>query len=799
MIKQYFHAIVALATLLVAGGAMAAPVDSLQARQQALSFLSQHATAGSKRAPGNASLRLAYAAKGNAYYAFNATSGGGYVLVAGDDCLPAVLGYSDEGEFDPSNIPANMQEWLDDYAEQVRYVQSHSGARISASTSHTAGNVYPLLGNIKWNQGAPYNNLCPTYTNSSGTVKRAVTGCVATAMAQLMYYHRWPIDGSSSNTYTTILNGQKDSTLQLSVDFGQSHYDWNNMLPSYSGSETEAQNNAVAKLMSDCGVAVNMNYGSSSSAYTSSTMNKMAVHFGYDKSLRFIYRDAYTLDAWLDIINGELSSQRPVLYSGRSSSGGHAFVVDGCNTSGYYHMNWGWGGASNGYFLLTDLTPADQGIGSSEGGYNQSQGMLYHLMPNQGTTTDGLVGHLSAFTTSSEKVLKGLNASITWKYYNVISTAEGDASARLALAITDDSGNVVQIGAYRDVTNYFKLGYLYTYTWKMQVPTSLSAGTYYIVPMVAPVNSTDYTKMDVSLTTNQRIKMVVDGLYAYFSYPDNAPQLSVKSYDNSSVLAATRPIDVKATIANTGNEYNGNLRIALLDSAGHVAAASVPKSVDITTGGEATLETTVTPTAAGSYQLAVVYAADSTVVAGAQKSLTIAAEPAAIKLAIAKSLSLAASKLPTTHIEGKATLTNNGGPYAGRIEAMIQPMGSSSILTRVYSDFITMAAGETKTVRLVGTFTRGEVGTQYRIVLRNPNNLTKNYVWGTYVNFTVTAPLAGDVNVDGSVDVTDITALNNAILGNDVYPFDQNEADADGSGTLDVSDTTTLGNILLSK
>ena len=136
------------------------------------------------------------------YYAFNASAADGYVLVSGDDRMPAVIGYSDEGKFDADAIPDNMREWLETYAEQVRYVQTHAGVHIQSSTDQTSiGNVYPLLGNTKWNQSAPYNNMCPTFSNN-GTTQRAVTGCVATAMAQVMYYHRWPETGTGSNTYT---------------------------------------------------------------------------------------------------------------------------------------------------------------------------------------------------------------------------------------------------------------------------------------------------------------------------------------------------------------------------------------------------------------------------------------------------------------------------------------------------------------------------------------------------------------------------------------------------------------------
>ena len=512
MVKKIFYPLFAAAVLLFAESALAEQIDAQQARQQAMAFLNRNATTKKMLKGGNADLQLAYTAQSGEYYAFNASAADGYVLVSGDDRMPAVIGYSDEGKFDADAIPDNMREWLETYAEQVRYVQTHAGVHIQSSTDQTSiGNVYPLLGNTKWNQSAPYNNMCPTFSNN-GTTQRAVTGCVATAMAQVMYYHRWPETGTGSNTYTFNLNSDEQQPLTLSADFSQSRYDWANMLPNYTGNETSTQNNAVAKLMSDCGVAMDMGYGASSGAVTRIAMNRMPKHFRYDKSIKFIMRDAYTLDKWLSIINGELSSNRPVIHTGASNQGGHAFVVDGCNSNGYYHVNWGWNGMSNGYFVLTDLTPTNQGIGSSEGGYNLRQGLIYNIMPDRGGAVN-IASTINEFITNSDKVALGSTASLSWKDFYVMWTGDGDAAARLALGLTDEAGNVLQVPVFKDL-NGFSPRYNYGYPFSMPVPSSLAAGTYYIVPLIAPVKTTNYQKADVSRATAQRIKMEVKDGYA---------------------------------------------------------------------------------------------------------------------------------------------------------------------------------------------------------------------------------------------------------------------------------------------
>lgn len=795
MVKKIFYPLFAAAVLLFAESALAEQIDAQQARQQAMAFLNRNATTKKMLKGGNADLQLAYTAQSGEYYAFNASAADGYVLVSGDDRMPAVIGYSDEGKFDADAIPDNMREWLETYAEQVRYVQTHAGVRIQSSTDQTSiGNVYPLLGNTKWNQSAPYNNMCPTF-NNNGTTQRTVTGCVATAMAQVMYYHRWPETGTGSNTYIFNLNSDEQQPLTLSADFSQSRYDWANMLPSYTGNETTTQNNAVAKLMSDCGVAMDMGYGASSGAVTRIAMNRMPKHFRYDKSIKFIMRDAYTLDKWLSIINGELLSNRPVIHTGASNQGGHAFVVDGCNSNGYYHVNWGWNGTSNGYFALTDLTPTDQGIGSSEGGYNLRQGLIYNIMPDRGGAVS-IASTINEFITNNDKVALGSTASLRWNNFYVMWTGDGNAAARLALGITDEAGNVLQVPVFKDLSG-FDPKYNYGYSFSMPVPSNLAAGTYYVVPLIATVESTNYQKADVSRATAQRIKMEVKDGYANFSYPDDDATLQVTKLEHSDVLAADRPILVKATIRNTGEEFVDNLCVALLNSNGAIVGKSVPKNVDVQNGAEVVLETTVTTLSTGNFKLAVLRVADYSVVSGVQESVTIGATPADINMSIVSPLKLIGSVIPTTHLEGTTTISNNGGAFAGRLEAFILAEGSNSVLSRVFSEFVTIKKGEKKEVKFDNTFTRGEVGQTYRIVLRDPHKTSGNYVWGNFFNFTLGAPVRGDVNLDGVADVSDVTALINYVLGGGGSPFNKTEADFNGDGVIDVTDATALINLVL--
>jgi hypothetical protein len=215
-------------------------------------------------------LKLAYTASKEAvltrstdnsyFYVFNAGNNNGFVIISGDDSATDILGYSSTGSFSMDSIPANFRNWLENYKKELQFLMdnptSSNSTLLFATSNLTANNISPLLGNIKWNQGLPYNILCP----KSGT-RSTYTGCVATAVAQIMMYYQYPVKGVGTKTYTA-----ETLNTPLTVDFSATTYDWANMLSTYYGSETDIQKNAVATLMYHCGVAANMDYGTSSSA-----------------------------------------------------------------------------------------------------------------------------------------------------------------------------------------------------------------------------------------------------------------------------------------------------------------------------------------------------------------------------------------------------------------------------------------------------------------------------------------------------------------------------------------------------
>lgn len=331
-----------------------------------------------------------------AYYVFPNGEGKGFTVVSGDDRLPEVVGYSDKGTYDEENLPSNYVGFMKAYEEMVgqldngdsRASASIAEAKALRSSGYQQPAVAPLLGNIQWNQMIPYNNMCPMYNSTN----RSVTGCVATAMAQVMMYYQYP------KTLQANIPAYVSHTKNLSIpqiNKGE-RYDWANMLPQYASYEplnyTDAQATAVAKLMYHCGAACEMDYGSSSGANVTPAI--LSTYFGYDSDLmQDLNRDAFTLAEWSQIMDKELSVKRPILYSGRSSDGGHEFICDGTDGNGLYHINWGWGGYQDGYFDVTILNPdkGGAGSGSAPDGYNQYCSMIVGIAPDNGKVDEPLV------------------------------------------------------------------------------------------------------------------------------------------------------------------------------------------------------------------------------------------------------------------------------------------------------------------------------------------------------------------------------------------------------------------------
>lgn len=382
MKKIYFF----IATLLLCTAVNAKYVTQEQARQKAEQFFAdKKASAGQttfKSFPMSQSDKMMAPGRGisqTAFYVFNAAEGG-YAVVSASDLTPTILGYSDQGYLDMNQLPPHIKAWFDSYADQIAWLESHPSEK--KATSYVDGQpISPLLGSIAWSQGVPYNDLCPIYDG-----KTSVTGCVATAMAQVMNFHKWPAQT------TKEIPGYVTESLGLSVpSIPVGTIDWDNMLATYSsqGSDPYANKMAVAQLMIKCGTAVEMDYSpSGSGAYVSVVDDVLKEYFDYDASTTYIYRDDFGAARWNQTIYNELVERRPVIYGGQSESGGHAFVIDGYSADDLFHVNWGWGGYYNGYFLLSVLDPYDD-TNTSTDGYAYYQQAIIGIQQNTGSEPSG--------------------------------------------------------------------------------------------------------------------------------------------------------------------------------------------------------------------------------------------------------------------------------------------------------------------------------------------------------------------------------------------------------------------------
>ena len=326
------------------------------------------------------------------FYVFTLNSEGGFILIAADDCVLPVLGYSETSTFPVKDMPAHVMEWMQKYDEQIAFYRDLYGEQpyggsdevrtqwtnlIIGTTTEPPlpTSVSPLI-TTTWNQSPYYNNLCP-----SGTY----TGCAATAAAQIMKYWNHPSTGYGSHSYV-------HSSGTLSANFGTTTYNWNNMPSSLTSSSSSAQVNAVATLMYHIGVAIEMNYGSDGSsaatasfgsAAKASCENAFPLYFKYKPTVHSIYRAEYSDAEWSALLVAELDAQRPILYTGFDVDAGHAFVFDGYNNQGQFHVNWGWNGYCDGYYTIGALNPSTGGQGGNTSGtYNLRNYALIGIEPN---------------------------------------------------------------------------------------------------------------------------------------------------------------------------------------------------------------------------------------------------------------------------------------------------------------------------------------------------------------------------------------------------------------------------------
>ncbi|MBO4551416.1 MAG: C10 family peptidase, partial [Bacteroidaceae bacterium] len=487
------------------------------------------------------------------YYVFNAGNDGGYVIVSGDDRVEPILGYVEEGTFDPDNIPENMRSWLQLYADQISFIIENDiqpgDPRIQKrnkvqGTKHSI----PELMKSRWNQGHPYNLTCPQYYKGDGTRAYPATGCAATAMAQVIYYYQYPEKTKTqipahSKTYT-LDNGTQKTVTAKAVP-RNTKLDWEHMRDTYScGSDHEHDrpDTAVANLMLYCGQALKMGWGASSGADTSKSRDALVTYFGFDARAFWANRPNYTIDEWFDMLYDEMEAGYPVLYRGHSSGGGHAFVIDGFDGDNLFHVNWGWGGGSNGWFLISILNPGDtSGIGasSSSDGYSMTQGGCFNLRTPDTPRESYLT--ISDVTITAN----GIKAKFTNK-----TGAKG--TFHTGVVMLDENGELALVGTKQSISGMAD-GNSQTKTFA--IAGRLPEGTYKLSPASKPSRSEVWhAKYNMH---NEYIEAVVDSLGntdIHFPYP-TYEDISIDTITFPGTRIVGKEQEVKVRFRNDGKEY----------------------------------------------------------------------------------------------------------------------------------------------------------------------------------------------------------------------------------------------------
>jgi len=687
-------------------------------------------------------------------YIFNEADQG-YVIISAEDRTEPVLGYSDEGPFTPESVPAGLQIWLDMYEEAIRHlIETNQTTTVDETASDQTSNsikatvsISPLLGNIKWGQGDPYNTLCP-YDQTEST--NALVGCVATGMAQVMKYWEWPVRGTGSKSYV------EDDYGTLTADFGTTTYDWDNMTDTYDDASTAIQKTAVATLMYHCGVSVGMNYGVAGSSSSLNEAGKALVsYFGYDTDVKVASRPYYTSAEWIALVKSELISGSPVIYRGSDDNSGHLFVCDGVDNTDYFHINWGWNGYCNGYFNLNVMEPYSDEVG----GYNISQDILIGVRK-----PDGVSSQDSRFKT----YWNGMACDNT-VLDNIVTSSMTLSMGVLHVGSTNFTG-LLGVGLYKDGVD---MGIRYTYsinnlwpsygysslTFPMTWLSTCQTGEYQLRGIYKMADSTSWSFIRGSSAWNSYLNVTVSGQQAVISKPSAVPSLTVtQAVTQQHNVYQEKQADFSVTIRNDGAEFFSYLTMYILSATDTLQHQYLDYGVVCIPSGETRTvnysgNISLSP---GQYLATVCYDSTNNYSESGYKALlpdslgtfafTVKPTPGTPALVLTSKIALSDNAI-TFHqgetITLNANITNTGGFFDSYVIAFVFPKLGGTSLTYLGPKIVCIDSLSTVTVPLTGVLDLAPdsyfFGTYY---YNNDewNQLTPST--SAKLSFTITEPLS---------------------------------------------------------
>lgn len=576
--KKIFTLILILSATMTA---LAQPISLEEAMNRSRQFLqSDHANNGMRRVAKKARLTVANTNL-EGLYVFN-VNGEGFVIASGDKRALPVLGYG-EGTFDWQTIPENMRAMLRDYSRSIMALNAQEPAESSDETAPSnapvkRAAVAPMI-TAMWGQDTGYDYYTPTY---NGIVekfqnKKTLTGCAATAMALIMNYHKWPKQVPEIPAYTYIVNNLQQSVSEtFSLDVLQpTTFDWDNMRDKYltepdeEGNRqlladvTTEQTKAVGLLMRYCGQSVQMRYSSNVSlTNTQQAVYAFLRYFGYDNTTRYVNRYDYSIDGWEELIYNEVAQGRPVLYAANADNGGHAFVCDGYDGQGRFHINWGWDGLANSYFSLSVLdyheamrTDANQ----NSVGFNINQEAIIGIKPAATPITDYNIDPI--LTEMSPYHIKKITEDGTFSLYTELALLDKRFySVVLQTALFSKNND----GTWERLTSIYKgsyeNGYQYNIGDEIKPQPTGKDGTRYIYIRVRLVRDDGSFGPWITIGNESMFFELMEEAGKVFIVPNQFPQLVIEGCDlvrGKGTLNTGSAITLH--VRNKGSEYRGNL------------------------------------------------------------------------------------------------------------------------------------------------------------------------------------------------------------------------------------------------
>ena len=663
MRRIYFVLLILVAAL----SANANPIDRQQARQQAEKFLqAKGATLSGEaaRAIGRTS------SSQQPLYVFNAADNRGFVIVAGDDRIEPIIGYTTQGSFEEGDLPDNFRAWLEQTAAEIEAIKnspaqtSDMPASIAAAKKvsiHTA--INPLI-ITTWNQG----NSSSNDLNTDGVYnvhlpmingKYPCTGCVATAGAQIMYYYHRDLPNMTQPVPGYKLTDKDGNDVSkgadTSADLPAIQFQWDMMKTKYSKDDPDADAvSAVADLMLYCGYAAHMNYGVDASSASTPTLAKgMSDYFDFNPNTwRSIYRRYYSISEWDEIVYNELACGRPIIYSG-SYSGAHAFICDGYDGAGMYHFNWGWGGHYNGYYKLQATNPYGD-LNTTKMGYIDENHCIIGLQPNSWphiyyTDTDDTWESVAA-----EGIIPSIysyeidNTTLTIRLHNTTGEDQYWGYA-LGEVNNDNTITIIDAGYESHEDRVLKANYIRGITFNVG-SYSLSEGVHNLIPLNKLKGETEWKRCTPTDTYFE--VRVSGGTCSIIAHP--VENLKINQFDLASGGTPGKYQAINLSITNNGDNIEERLYI-YLGTADDNGKSATSKVIKIASGNTKDYNIYIGKLDAGDYVLRLLNPQKEVL---AEKAISIALDLKATKIEVAD------PKITSYDIKVVATVENRAGDYA---------------------------------------------------------------------------------------------------------------------------------------